>query len=121
MLVRSRLLSLGLRGGACRPAARACSSSSNNGYTLDERMRQELYALFPSAAVGPAAPEVPEPKPRTRERKMPDHELPPYCEANFRKLAFIFTRAPRRADFPKEKIYTKEAIDMLYRHYYKNP
>jgi|TARA_B100000524_G_scaffold245475_2_gene131687 hypothetical protein len=52
---------------------------------------------------------------------MPDHELPPYCEANFRKLAFIFTRAPRRADFPKEKIYTKEAIDMLYRHYYKNP
>ena len=30
------------------------------------------------------------------------------------------TRAPRLADFPRERMYNPEAIDLLFRHYYKN-
>lgn len=43
-----------------------------------------------------------------------------YIEGNFRTLQFILTRAPRRDDFPREKLYREDALDLLQRHYYKN-
>ena len=51
---------------------------------------------------------------------MPKHVVPPYIEANFRLLTFVMTRAPRLEDFPKERMYHQEGIDLLFRHYYKN-
>lgn len=51
---------------------------------------------------------------------MPDHMLPPYIEANFRLMTFVLTRAPKLADFPRERLYRPESIDLLFRHYYRN-
>ena len=52
---------------------------------------------------------------------MPDHELPAYAEANFRTLTFVMTRAPRVADFPRETVYRRDSLDLLFRHYYRGP
>ena len=51
---------------------------------------------------------------------MPDHIVPPFIEANFRTMTFVLTRAPKLADFPRERMYRPESIDLLFRHYYKN-
>jgi len=51
---------------------------------------------------------------------MPDHVIPGYIEANFRTMKFVMTRAPRLSDFPRERVYLPESIDLLFRHYYKN-
>ena len=51
-------------------------------------------------------------------RRMPEHMLPPYIEANFRLMTFVLTRAPKMSDFPRERLYRPESIDLLFRHYY---
>ena len=35
-------------------------------------------------------------------RRMPDHIIPPYIEANFRTMTFVLTRPPKLTDFPRE-------------------
>ena len=37
-----------------------------------------------------------------------------------RTMQFVLTRAPKLADFPRERMYRPESIDLLFRHYYKN-
>ena len=37
------------------------------------------------------------------QRRMVDHQLPPYVEANFRSLHFMMVRFPKVSDFPREK------------------
>ena len=51
---------------------------------------------------------------------MPDHQLPGYVEANFRIMTFIVTRAPKLDDFPRERVYRSESLDLLFRHYFRN-
>ena len=74
----------------------------------------------------PAQPVLPPPPPKKTKkkkaivRKMPDHILPPYVEANFRTMMFIMTRPPKVSDFPQEQVYRPEALDLLFRHYYRN-
>lgn len=89
-------------------------------------MEQELGSLFGGYAAEP--PPMPRQKGAQTEsslnglrRKMPDHMLPPYAEANFRTLTFVMTRAPRLADFPRETVYRRDSLDLLFRHYYKRP
>lgn len=103
---------------------RRCSSHADGG--LADRMQRELGALFTGSAVEP--PPIPGRKGARADtglsgmrRKMPDHELPPYAEANFRTLTFVMARAPRLADFPRETVYRRDSIDLLFRHYYKRP
>ena len=95
---------------------------------------QELQLLrAPSAAaepgapppLPPATPPAPPPPPKKRAdkellRRMPTHVPPPYVETNYRIMTFIMTRYPRMSDFPQERMYTKEGMDLLFRHYYKN-
>jgi len=92
-------------------------------------MEQELDQLFGAANTSghssptpPAsAPPVAAPRPKKPlVRRMPDHMLPPYIEANFRLMTFVLTRAPKLADFPRERLYRPESIDLLFRHYYRN-
>ena len=68
-------------------------------------------SIQPTAAAWPVKPQLPPPLPSPKKkkpkkefiRKMPEHMLPPYVEANFRTLMFVLTRAPRVRDFPHEK------------------
>ena len=120
-------------------------------------MSRARPAAAPSGTPLPAMPPPPALPPKAKasgkaiERKMPQHVLPPYVEANFRLMTFIMTRAPKLEDFPHERcaaplphtafehpphtlsplspllllvclrrMYTKEGIDLLFRHYYKN-
>ena len=95
-------------------------------------MREELRALSQAGASGseavvPAGLAQPKAvhefrrKPRQGpQRRMVDHLLPPYVECNFRSLHFMMVRFPRVSDFPREKVYQPESLDLLYRHYYKN-
>ena len=90
------------------------------------RMERELGSLFEGAAASP--PAMPGQKGGHSDfsinglrRKMPDHELPGYLEANFRTLTFVLTRAPLQSDFPREMVYRRDSLDMLHRHYYRNP
>jgi hypothetical protein len=63
----------------------------------------------------PGTPPPPPPPPKsTRKgkefvRRMPDHVLPPYVEANFRLMTFIMTRAPKLSDFPHERCAARAA------------
>ena len=50
---------------------------------------------------------------------MIDHVLPLYAACNYRTLRFIFVRTPRIKDFPRERNYRRESLDLLYRHFYK--
>ena len=93
---------------------------------------QELQQLFGAASAQPAgqAAATPSALPKTTAaakkpakalvRRMPDHIVPPFIEANFRTMQFVLTRAPKLADFPRERMYRSESIDLLFRHYYKN-
>mmetsp|Transcript_76486 Transcript_76486/g.127456 ORF Transcript_76486/g.127456 Transcript_76486/m.127456 type:complete len:113 (-) Transcript_76486:434-772(-) len=98
-----------------------CSSSAGR---LAGRMQQELDALFPTLNVeGPSAISALPNRParrRPKQRAMPDHQLPPYCEANFRTLKFVYTRDPKLTDFPNNKLYRTDSLDVLFRHFYKN-
>ena len=75
----------------------------------------------PPRGVAAVAPPPPPPPAKTSGkefvRRMPSHVLPPYVEANFRLMTFIMTRAPKMEDFPQERMYTKESLDLLFRHY----
>ena len=98
-------------------------------------MQRELEALFPQTRKPPPAridnsersapldadgiPVRPPLVLNGMKRKMVEHQLPPYAECNFRKLQFIFTREPRQADFPRERLYRKDSLDLLFRHFYK--
>lgn len=93
-------------------------------------MQQELQALAPVAAEATAAAragglaartksDFSRPKRSGPQRRMVDHRLPPYVEANHRALAFMLVRAPRMDDFPREKVYRPESIDLLYRHFFR--
>ena len=90
-------------------------------------MRNILSAASKAAGKAPL-PQPPPPPPTAGKRttnkplvrRMRDHVLPPYIEANFRTMQFVLTRAPKVADFPREKVYKPESIDLLFRHYYKN-
>ena len=77
---------------------------------LRDRMQRELGTLF-------SKPDLAAPK-RSR-RRMIDHVLPPYAACNYRTLRFIFVRTPRIKDFPRERNYRRESLDLLYRHFYK--
>jgi len=85
-------------------------------------MEQELERLYAS----PKLPELAPSKKRADRvppegvRRMADHMLPAYAEANFRIPAFVFTRTPKIRDFPRERLYTRESIDLLFRYYYKS-
>ena len=111
-----------------RPTRGLSSSSSS---ALGARMKDELRNVLSAAskATGKQLPQPPPPPPpaagKKAERKpfvrrMRDHVLPPYVEANFRTMQFVLTRAPKVADFPREKVYKPESIDLLFRHYYMN-
>lgn len=85
--------------------------------------RARAPGLEPVGAAPPPAPSTPSAAKKTDKefhRRMPKHVVPPYVEANFKLMSFVMTRAPRLEDFPKERMYTKEGIDLLFRHYYKN-
>jgi hypothetical protein len=90
-------------------------------------MQRELDALFaePDSVSPPAVPGRKGARAVTSSsglrRKMPDHELPPYAEGNFRTLTFVMTRAPKVADFPREAVYRRDSLDLLFRHYFKRP
>jgi hypothetical protein len=84
----------------------------------------EATSEYGGSAAPPPRPPPPPPQ-QTRKKKplvrrMPDHILPPYLEANFRLMSFVLTRAPKLTDFPQERLYNSESIDLLFRHYYKN-
>ena len=85
---------------------------------------QELEQIFGAAAPAPAPPPRREPDAATRKRKMVrrmvEHALPNYMETNFQTMSLVLTRAPKLRDFPHERVYTPEGIDLLFRHYYKN-
>ena len=95
---------------------------------------QELQGIFGKAAAPRSAPAPPPPPPppsaaadaskdvvkKKFVRRMPEHMLPDYIEANYRVMTFVLTRAPKRTDFPKERLYNSESLDLLQRHYYKN-
>ncbi|KOO33409.1 hypothetical protein Ctob_009947 [Chrysochromulina tobinii] len=112
---------------ALRPLARGLSSASEK---LAMRMEQELQQLFGStasksrskAAAPPPLPAAAAASSRRAAksllRRMPEHMLPPYIEANFRLMTFVLTRAPKMSDFPRERLYRPESIDLLFRHYY---
>ena len=87
-------------------------------------MRQKLDAVTksPAAADGPAPAPITSfkrPKREGPQRRMVDHRLPPYVEASYKSLTFMLVRAPRREDFPRERMYLPESIDLLYRHFYR--
>ena len=96
---------------ACwRHGARFASTVSAAQRKLRDRMQRELGTLF-------SKPDLAAPK-RSR-RRMIDHVLPPYAACNYRTLRFIFVRTPRIKDFPRERNYRRESLDLLYRHFYK--
>ena len=72
-------------------------------------MSRARPAAAPSGTPLPAMPPPPALPPKAKaggkaiERKMPQHVLPPYVEANFRLMTFIMTRAPKLEDFPHER------------------
>ena len=74
--------------------------------------------------MAPAPPPLRAPKPAAQKKKfvrrMVEHALPNYLETSFRTMSIVLTRAPKLADFPHERLYTPEGIDLLFRHYYKN-
>tara|TARA_B110001452_G_scaffold262000_1_gene261452 strand:- start:941 stop:1231 length:291 start_codon:yes stop_codon:yes gene_type:complete len=94
-------------------------------------MQQELQKLAPAAAEATDAvragglatrtgkQDFSRPKRSGPQRRMVDHRLPPYVEANHRALAFMLVRAPNLKDFPREKVYRPESIDLLYRHFFR--
>jgi len=95
-------------------------------------MREELQAIAPTGASGEVAPAgqaaltpktVDQFRRKPREgpqRRMVDHRIPGYIECNFRSLHFMMVRYPKVSDFPRERLYQPESLDLLYRHYYKN-
>lgn len=91
-------------------------------------MASELQGILSDAAASRTKLLQPPPPPAVKKnpakkqfvRKMRDHVLPPYVEANFRTMQFVMTRAPKLDDFPRERLYKRESIDLLFRHYYKN-
>ena len=118
-----------------RPLSRYFFATAAFSRSLDSfSFPQELQLLrAPSAAaepgapppLPPATPPAPPPPPKKRAdkellRRMPTHVPPPYVETNYRIMTFIMTRYPRMSDFPQERMYTKEGMDLLFRHYYKN-
>ena len=95
--------------------------------TLCAALPQELQQLFGSTKPAAAPPPVPAAAAKKAGRpakalvrRMPEHMLPPYIEANFRLMTFVLTRAPKLSDFPRERLYRPESIDLLFRHYYRN-
>jgi len=94
-----------------RVFARRCSTSTGGfGLTksgLSQRMKQELGSVFPAEDVVESLPTLSLQKmgPRSSyvRRKMPEHTLPNYIEANYKVLKFVYTRHARQSDFPNEK------------------
>ena len=91
---------------------------------------QELQGIFGKAAAPRSAPPPPPPPPSAAAdaskdvvktkfvRRMPEHMLPDYIEANYRRvMTFVLTRAPKRTDFPMERLYNSESLDLLQRHH----
>ncbi|KAL1516066.1 hypothetical protein AB1Y20_002678 [Prymnesium parvum] len=90
---------------------------------LNALMERELARLY---AIPPPSPKSSPQSSRTRRelgkdvRRMVDHVLPPYAEVDFRQPAVIFVRAPKVDDFPRERLYNKHSLDLLFRHFYRN-
>ena len=86
----------------CRPCHRQELQS------LSSATRGSAASSSSSAQPVPSSIIPPLPKPAKKKdkeivRKMPEHALPPYIEANFRTMTFVFTRAPKVSDFPHER------------------
>ena len=109
-------------GGGGSSSSDSAGPGGSDDAPLSTLMQQELASVFGEAtSIAVPRPRPPKPgKAKPLERRMVEHVLPNYLEVDYRTTSFVMTRAPKLSDFPNERVYRKESLDLLFRHYYKN-